>query len=132
VGVLAVLGLLWTALVLAVGAVALTGDGTLGAALAMVVPSTVAAVVRTVGRPPPRYDDLGTVDAGLGQVPVRLVLGSVRGPDVAVLGTLFAAAGFGSFPSSSRWWCGSTALSGCPQAVDRAVHSLCIDGSNVS
>jgi hypothetical protein len=94
-GVLAVLGLLWTAVVLTVGGLALAGVGTLAAALAMVVPLTVAAVVRTAGRPPPRYDDLGTVDAGLGQVPVRLVLQSVRGPDVAVLGTLFAAAGVG-------------------------------------
>lgn len=94
-GVLAVLGLLWTAVVLAVGAAALPGVGTLAAALAVVVPLTVAAVVRTAGRPAPRYDDLGTVDAGLGQVPVRLVLQSVRGPDVAALGTLFSVAGVG-------------------------------------
>ena len=93
--VLAVLGLLWTAVVLAVGALALPAVGTLATALAVVVPLTVAAVVRTAGRPPPRYDDLGTVDAGLGPVPVRLVVQSVRGPDVAVLGTLFAAAGVG-------------------------------------
>jgi hypothetical protein len=49
------------------------------------VPVLAAAAVRTMTRPPPSYDDLAPVDTPFGKIPVRLVLQTTRGPDLAVV-----------------------------------------------
>jgi hypothetical protein len=49
------------------------------------VPVLAACAIRTMTRKPPTYDNLVPVDTPLGTMPARLVLQTVRGPDVGVL-----------------------------------------------
>jgi hypothetical protein len=51
----------------------------------LTVPLLAACAVRTVTRPPPTYDNLAPVDTPVGTIPVRLLLQTVRGPDVGAL-----------------------------------------------
>ncbi|RZS37735.1 hypothetical protein EV193_105293 [Herbihabitans rhizosphaerae] len=83
---IALVGAVWTALVLA--GCAIFGQGLAMPHTLLVMLVVSAAVVRTVARPMPSYDDLMIVDVGFGLVPMRLVVQTVRGPDVALLGVL--------------------------------------------
>lgn len=51
----------------------------------LTVPVVAACVVRTMTRKPPTYDNLVQVDTPMGAVPARLVLQTVRGPDLGVV-----------------------------------------------
>lgn len=48
-------------------------------------PVLAACAVRTMTRKAPTYDNLVPVDTGMGTMPIRLVLQTLRGPDVGVL-----------------------------------------------
>lgn len=49
------------------------------------IPVLAACAVRTMTRKAPTYDNLVPVDTGMGTMPVRLILQTLRGPDVGVL-----------------------------------------------
>lgn len=49
------------------------------------IPVLVACAVRTMTRKAPTYDNLVPVDTGMGTMPVRLILQTLRGPDVGVV-----------------------------------------------
>ncbi|MGH3499999.1 MAG: hypothetical protein ACRDQA_03710 [Nocardioidaceae bacterium] len=50
-------------------------------------PIIVVAVVRTVTRPLPRYDDIGVVDTPKGPMPIRLITQTLRGIDILIIAT---------------------------------------------
>jgi hypothetical protein len=52
------------------------------------IPVLSAAAVRTMTRKPPTYDNLMPVDSPFGTIPVRLILQTARGADLAVLAVL--------------------------------------------
>ena len=60
------------------------------------VPVLAACVIRTMTRRAPSYDNLMPVDTPMGSLPIRLVLQTVRGPDLGVLALAFMA--------GTPWW----------------------------
>ncbi|MGB3443711.1 MAG: hypothetical protein WBA97_33665, partial [Actinophytocola sp.] len=66
------------------------------ATVLFVVPVLAAAVVRTMTRRAPAYDNLVPVDTPFGAMPMRLILHTLRGPDLGVLALLFIA--------GAPWW----------------------------
>jgi hypothetical protein len=73
------------------GLAALAGHGW-SATVLLTVPLLAACAVRTVTRPPPTYDNLAPVDTPVGTIPVRLILQTVRGPEVGALALVGLAA----------------------------------------
>lgn len=49
------------------------------------IPVVAACAVRTMTRKAPTYDNLVPVDTGMGTMPIRLVMQTLRGPEVGVL-----------------------------------------------
>jgi hypothetical protein len=78
----------WAAV--AVGLAALAGQPWHPVVL-LTVPLLAACAVRTVSRPLPTYDNLAPVDTPFGTMPARLILQTLRGPDVGVLGVALLA-----------------------------------------
>ncbi len=60
------------------------------------VPVLAACAIRTMTRRAPTYDNLVPVDTPMGALPLRLVMQTVRGPDLGVLALLFMA--------GAAWW----------------------------
>ncbi|GAB1509059.1 hypothetical protein [Actinophytocola sp. KF-1] len=60
------------------------------------VPVLAACAVRTMTRRAPTYDNLMPVDTPFGALPLRLVMQTVRGPDLGVLALAFMA--------GAPWW----------------------------
>lgn len=80
--VLTGLAAIWAA---AAEALAAVGGRPWTATVLLTVPLMAGCAVRTVSRPLPTYDNLGQVDTPFGAMPVRLILQTLRGPDVGVL-----------------------------------------------
>ncbi|HEV7648906.1 MAG TPA: hypothetical protein VGP26_12140 [Actinophytocola sp.] len=87
--VLTGLAVAWAAVAAGVAAVA---GQPWHATVLLTVPLMAACAVRTVSRPQPTYDNLAQVDTPFGAVPARLILQTLRGPDVGALGVLLLAA----------------------------------------
>ncbi|HEY0450665.1 DUF6297 family protein [Actinophytocola sp.] len=79
----------WAAAVL--GLAALAGHGW-PATVLLTVPLMSACAIRTVTRNPPTYDNLAQVDTPVGAMPMRLILQTLRGPDVGVLAVVLVPA----------------------------------------
>ncbi|MFI7675569.1 hypothetical protein [Actinophytocola sp. NPDC049390] len=82
--------------VAAVWALAVWPAGGWEANVLVTVPVLAACVIRTMTRRPPTYDNLVPVDTPVGALPVRLVLQTVRGPDLGVLALAIMA--------GTPWW----------------------------
>jgi hypothetical protein len=87
--VLTVLAAGWAVPVVGLGALAGAGWDL---AVLLTVPLTAACAVRTVTGDPPDYDNPGSVDTPMGTMPVRLIMRTLRGPDLGVLTLVFVAA----------------------------------------
>ncbi len=68
------------------------------------VPVLAACAVRTMTRRAPAYDNLVPVDTPMGALPVRLVLQTLRGPDLGVLALVFM--------TGAPWWAASLVAAG--------------------
>jgi hypothetical protein len=66
----------------------------------VVVPILAAAAIRTMTRRPPTYDNLVPVDTPFGALPMRLVMQTVRGPDLGLPALLLVA--------GTPWWAALT------------------------
>jgi hypothetical protein len=60
------------------------------------VPVLAACAIRTMTRRAPSYDNLMPVDTPIGALPIRLVVQTLRGPDLGVLALAFMA--------GASWW----------------------------
>jgi hypothetical protein len=56
------------------------------------IPILSACAIRTMTRKPPTYDNLVQVDTPVGNIPMRLILQTTRGPEVGVLAVLLIPA----------------------------------------
>lgn len=84
----------------AVWAVPVSLAGGWDADVLVTVPVLAACAIRTMTRPAPSYDNLVPVDTPMGSLPIRLVLQTVRGPDLGVLALAFMA--------DTPWWTAAT------------------------
>jgi hypothetical protein len=69
------------------------------AAVLLVVPVLAASAVRTMTRRAPAFDNLVPVDTPMGALPLRLVLQTLRGPDLGVLALVLTL--------GTPWWAAS-------------------------
>ena len=80
------LAVAWALPVAGLGALAGAGWDT---GVLVVVPLLAACAIRTVTGDPPTFDNPGAVDTPIGAMPVRIILRTLRGPDIGALALLF-------------------------------------------